>query len=180
MPKSMIFGVVVLRPGDEDVPWLQVAMDDPLLMGVQDSVAHLLEEGEPSLDVEGVDVAELRDREAGNELRHEVRSAVIGRPGVVDPDDVPVVHRRQNLLLEVKPAEDLPGPHSRLQDLERHPLPELTPALREVDLSERARAQEPVDPVGSDDRAGIEEPYILGKEHQVLRLVDQEALDRLS
>ena len=154
MPKSMTLacGLAVLG-GDEDVRRLEVAVDDPLGVGVLHGVADLREELEARRDRELVLVAVLGDRLAADELHDEVRPAGLGRAGVEHLGDVGVIHHRQRLALLLEAGDDLAGVHAELDDLERHAPLDRRALLGHVDRAEAALAEELQDPVRSDLRA---------------------------
>jgi len=65
MPKSITLGTGVWSySADEDVRGLEVAVDDPFLMGVLDGLANRNEQLQPLAGRELMVVAELRDRNA--------------------------------------------------------------------------------------------------------------------
>ena len=94
--------------GDQDIRGLDVAVDDPLLMGVLDRVANLDEQLEPLTRIELVLVAVVGDRNAPHQFHHEVGPARFGGAGIEDPGDVGMVHHRQRLPLGLEPGDDLP------------------------------------------------------------------------
>ena len=62
VPKSMTFGSGLAIPlGDEHVRWLQVAMDDTLLVRVLDGRAHLHEQRQPIARREALAIAVIGD-----------------------------------------------------------------------------------------------------------------------
>ena len=60
---------------------------------------HLLEELDALADRELLSIAIERDRLASDILEREIRLAVVGEAGVVEPGDVRVGERRQDLAL---------------------------------------------------------------------------------
>ena len=106
MPKSITFGTGLPScERDEDVRRLEVAVDDPLLVGVLDRLADRHEQLEPLARRELLLVAVLGDRHALDEFHDEVRPAVVGRAGVEDLGDVRVVHQGQRLPLGLEAGE---------------------------------------------------------------------------
>ena len=103
---------------DEDVGRLDVAVDDPLLVGVLDGAADGDEELEPLAGAEPVVVAVVVDGDSLDELHDEVGTAGLGGAGVEDAGDVRVVHQRQRLPLGLKAGDHWLGVHARLDDLE--------------------------------------------------------------
>ena len=104
---------------DHHVGRLDVAVDDPLLVGVLDRLADRHEQLQPLARRQVVVVAVLGDRHAVDQLHDEVRAAGFRGPGVEDAGDVDVVHHRQGLPLGLEPGDDLATVHARLDDLER-------------------------------------------------------------
>ena len=105
---------------DQDVRRLQVAVDDPLLVGVLHGPADEHEQLQPLPDRELLSVAVLGDGQATDQLHDEVGAARTGHPAVVDLGDVRVVHHRQGLPLGLEPGDDLLRVHPRLDDLQGH------------------------------------------------------------
>ena len=97
---------VVLR--DEHVRRLKIAMDDPLLMRVLHRVTDVHEQFEPILRREAVLVAVLRDRDALDQLHHEVRPAAIRRAGIEHARNIRMIHHRQRLPLRLEAGDHLP------------------------------------------------------------------------
>ena len=88
----------------QHVAWLEVAVDDPLLVGVLDRLADRDEQLQPGLHREPLLVAVLGERHALDQFHDEERLAGRGEAAVVDAGDVGVVHHRQRLPLGVEPA----------------------------------------------------------------------------
>ena len=78
---------------DQDVRRLQIAVDDPLLMGVLHGRADLAKERQALRQPEAVLVAIFRERDPLHQLHHEERAAAFGGAGVEDLGDVRVVHQ---------------------------------------------------------------------------------------
>ena len=106
--------------GDQHVAGLQVAVDDPLLVGVLHGLADRDEQLQPGPDREPQAVAVLGDRLPAHQLHHEERLAGLGGAAVVDAGDVGVVHQGQRLPLGVEPGQHRPRVHPDLDQLERH------------------------------------------------------------
>ena len=70
-------GLAVLDK-DQDVGGLDVPVDDPLLVGVLDSVADLHEQLQPLLDIQSLPIAVLGDGDTGNVLHDEVGPSSVG------------------------------------------------------------------------------------------------------
>src|SRR5439155_24398602 len=63
-------------------------------------------------------VAILGDLGAPHQLHHEIRTAVLRRPGIEHLGDVGMVHHRQRLPLGLEAGDDALGVHAQLDDLE--------------------------------------------------------------
>ena len=106
-PKSMTLGTGLSScKVDEDVRRLDVAVDDPLLVGMLDRLADRDEQLEPIRGDSSLVVAELGERDALHKLHHEVRRTVLGRAGIEQLGDIRVVHDRDRLPLGFEPRQD--------------------------------------------------------------------------
>ncbi len=120
-PKSMIFGVAGrVHLGDHHVAGLEIAVDDPLLVGVLHGLADGDEQLQPSPYRESQAVAVLRDGLSFDELHHEERLAGLGRAAVVDAGNIGVIHQRQRLPLGVEPSQHSARIHPNLDELQCH------------------------------------------------------------
>jgi hypothetical protein len=108
--------VVVHR--HEHVGRFDVAVDDPLLVGVLDGLADRHEQLQPLARRQPAVVAKLRDGDAVDQLHDEIGPAARRGVGVEDAGDVLVVHERQGLPLRLEAGEDLPAVHAGLDDLQ--------------------------------------------------------------
>ena len=120
-PKSITLGVgpaVHLR--HQHVARLEVAMDDPLLVGVLDGLADRHEQLQPGCHRHPCLVAILGDRHALHQLHDE--EGLVGRrdAAVVDAGDVGVIHQREGLPFGVEPGQHASRIHRPLDQLERH------------------------------------------------------------
>ena len=104
---------------DQHVRRLEVAVDDPLLVGVLHRFADGDEELDPVRGVEALAVAVVGDRHPRDEVHHEVGAPLRGRAGVQDARDVRVVHQRQRLALGLEARHELLGVEAPLDQLER-------------------------------------------------------------
>ena len=138
---------------DHDVGRLDVAVDDPLLVGVLDRLADRHEQLQPLPRRQVVVVAVLGDRHAVDQLHDEVGPAPRGGPGVEDAGDVDMIHHCQGLPLGLEAGDDLPAVHPRLDDLERDPAPYRLGLLGHVDRAHAALADPLEEFVGPDHGA---------------------------
>jgi hypothetical protein len=83
--------------GDEDISWLEISMDDQVLMRVLHCIADLSEQLQPLFDRQLPLPAPVRDRHAFDVLEHDVRGAVFCCAPIEEPCDVRVFEVRQNL-----------------------------------------------------------------------------------
>lgn len=97
-----------------------IAVNDSLLMCMLDRMAHRDEECDALSYRQAFGVAVTSNRDAIDQLHHEVGQTRGGRPGVEHTRDVGVIHYRQSLTLAFKPRDYLLAVHARLDDLERH------------------------------------------------------------
>ncbi len=134
---------------------LDVAVDDPFLMGVLHGLADR-DETAPAARacVEIVLVAVLGDRDPADQLHHEVGPARLGGPRVEHPGDVRMVHQGQGLPLGLEAGDHLLGVHARLDDLQGHLAADRLLLLGHVDHAHAAFADLLQQLVGADDRAG--------------------------
>ncbi len=99
---------------------LDVAVDDPFLMGMLDSLADVDEQLQSLFGGQLVLVAELGDGQALDQFHDEVRPAARRLPRVEDFGDVRVVHQGQGLPFRLETGADLSGVHARLEDFQGH------------------------------------------------------------
>ena len=119
---------------DQDVARLQVAVDHRVLVGELDRAADLAEEPQPRGDIQPTAVAILVDPLAVDVLHHEVRPAVLGRPGVEQPGDVGMLAERGlDVDLGVEPSHDRVAVHPALDQLDGDLLPEVLDPGGQVD-----------------------------------------------
>jgi plasmid stabilization system protein ParE len=140
--------------GDQDIRRLEVAMDDPLLVRVLHRLADRDRQLESLAQRQPAFVTELGDRDALDQLHHEVGTAVIRRPGVEDLGDRGVVHQGQCLAFGPKACEDLAAIHASLDELQRHRPPHRLGLLGHVDRAHAPLADRLEQLVRTDDRAG--------------------------
>ncbi len=125
-------------------------MNDTLLVGVLHPLADLDEQREPLASGELVGVAVLGERNAADQLHHEVGPSGLGRTGVERLGDAGMIHHGERLTLSREPGHHLLGVHPQLDDLERDETGQRLGLFRLVDHSHSALPQYPPDPVRSD------------------------------
>jgi hypothetical protein len=103
---------------DHDIGRLDVAVNDPLLMGVLDRLADRHEQLQPLARGQGVVVAILGDRHAVNQLHDEIRQTGLRGSGVEDAGDVDMIHHGQGLPFSLEAGDDLTAVHPRLDHLD--------------------------------------------------------------
>ncbi len=121
--------------GHEDVGRLDVAVDDPLHVGVLDGLAHGDEQFQPLLRGQLAGVAELGDRRPLHQFHDEVRAAVGSGAGVEHLGDVRVVHDREGLPLGLETAQHTPRIHAGLDELEGDPPLDRFELIRDPDFT---------------------------------------------
>lgn len=120
--------------GDEYVRRFDVAMNHEMLMGEGDRRAHLPKQLEPLRDVQSPVVAVAVDRDALDELHHEIRRTVVRRAAVVESRDVRVIEAGEDPALGLESAQDPLGVQPLMDQLDGHLLLELPiDALAEAD-----------------------------------------------
>src|SRR5262245_17297372 len=87
--------------GDQNVGRLQIAMDNALLMGMLYRLADRQEQFKPLPWRKSMFVAVLCDRNALDQVHHEVGPSRVGRATVEHPGDIRVIHKRQGLPLDL-------------------------------------------------------------------------------
>jgi hypothetical protein len=126
---------------DEDVRRLDVAMDNALLMGVLDGLAHLDKEIEPLAGGDMRLIAVVRDPNAAHQFHYEVGAARLGGAGIEHLGDVRVIHHRQCLALRFKACDHRFGVHAQLDNLQGDFAPDWLFLLGQPNCSEPAFAQ---------------------------------------
>jgi hypothetical protein len=135
---------------DEHVRRLQVAVDDPLLVGVLHPLAHLDEQLEALAGAQAVRVAVLVEGDPRHVLHHEVGETPLRGPRVEDAGDVGVAHEGQGLPLGLEPGQDLFRGQPPLDELQRHPPLDRLALLGLVDDTHAALSELPERPVVAD------------------------------
>ncbi len=107
--------------GDQHVGWLEVAVNDPFLVSVLNSLADLNEQVQAFADGQLVLVAIVGDRDAANQLHHEIGTPRSGGAGVEDTGNMRMVHEGQGLALGLEAGNHLFAIHAGLDDLQRQP-----------------------------------------------------------
>ena len=88
---------------DQNVRRLDVAVDDPFLMGMLNRLANLHEQFQPIRNRHPPLVAVLREWNSADQLHDEIRASLFGGAAVKHLGDVRMVHQRQGLPLGFKP-----------------------------------------------------------------------------
>ena len=139
---------------DEDVARLEVAVDHALGVRVLHRLAHLDEQPQPIRKTQSMPIAMLRDGQALDQFHREPGPCLLGQPAVEDFRDAGVVHDGKRLPLGLKPRDDRPRVHARLDDLERDHASHGLGLLGLVDHAEAALAEDLADGEVPDARAG--------------------------
>ena len=157
MPKSITFGMP--SPSWNDTRMfvgLRSRWMMPFWWRVLDGLAHESEEAQPGWDVQALALAVLGDRDAADELHHEVRPPLLRCARVEDPRDARVVHQREGLALRVEAPNDLLRVHPQLEDLQRNVPPHRLFLLGVPHDAEATLAEQLQQPIRPDARARFE------------------------
>ena len=146
---------VAIPLGDEHVRWLQVAMDDALLVRVLDGRAYLHEQRQPIARRKALAIAVVGDGGTVDELHDKVRPTFARRSCVEHRRDIGMIHERQRLPLRLESGDDLARVHAGFDQLERH-------QRRRNGVSCSARYTTPIPPSPSTRRTVY--PGIVGHE----------------
>jgi hypothetical protein len=92
--------------GDEDIRWLDVAVDDAFLMRMLDRLADLNEELQTFAGRQTVLIAIVRDPDPAHQFHHEIRPPFLRATRVQHPRDVRMIHQRQCLSFRFEPGDD--------------------------------------------------------------------------
>ena len=93
-------------------------MDDALVMGVLDRLTDWPEQLQPLLRGELAGVAELRDRDALDQLHDEAGRPLVGDAAVENLGDVGMIHESQSLPFGVEACQYGARVHARLGELD--------------------------------------------------------------
>jgi hypothetical protein len=140
--------------GDEHIGWLEVAVDDALLMRMLDGLANGDEEFQPLAGSKVMLVAVLGDRHALDKVHDDVRPAGARCAGVEHAGDVGVVHQGQSLPLGPEAGDDLLRVQAGLDELDGHQPLDRLGLLGHPDRAHAAFADKLNELVGTDDGAG--------------------------
>ena len=75
---------------DENVRWLEIAMDDQVGVGVTDCREHVEDQPQPVSDAQAMGIGEGVDRLAVDVFEDEIRLAARAHAGVEQPRDIRV------------------------------------------------------------------------------------------
>jgi hypothetical protein len=90
-------------------------------MRVLHGMTNLDEQLQPLVHGQIVRVTIVSNGDTADQFHYEVRTPRVGGPGIEHAGDVRVVHQGQSLPFGLEAGNDLPGIHSRLDNLERDP-----------------------------------------------------------
>src|SRR5439155_8227227 len=107
-----------VMPRDQNVRWLDVAMNDSLLMRVLDRVANLREQFEPLLGSEIILVAVVGDFDPPHQFHYEEGPARLRRTRIEHLRDIRMIHERERLPLRLEARNHTLRIHAKLDDLE--------------------------------------------------------------
>lgn len=134
-------------------------MDDAFLVRVLDRMANGGEKRETLWNVDVLLGAVLRDWNASNQFHGEVGPSFGGYAGVKDGGDVGVVHHRERLSFSFKPAQDLFGVHSWLDQFDGDSSAEWCFLFRHPNDTEPTLSDLLQEFVGANDVAGLSKRF---------------------
>ena len=135
---------------DHHIRWLDVAVDDALLVRVLHGAAHLHHQPHAVAWREPPRGRIIGDREADHSLHGEVGEARLRRARVVHTGDVRMLHQREHLPLRREARDDFFRVGAGAKDLQRHfPMHRLV-LLRQVHHPHAAFAEQPDDTIAAD------------------------------
>ncbi len=138
---------------DQDVPGLQIAMDDQAPVGIVDRVRHLKNQQQPALHAQPSLIAVLVDGLSLHQFRDEVGIAGGGDAPVQKAGDVVVIQRSEKLPLGQEAAQELGARQVRCHDLQGDRLVELAiGAPRPIDRAHPAPSNQLDCPIGAELR----------------------------
>jgi len=139
---------------DEDVARLDVAMDHQVAVGMRDRAEDVVEQFEALIDVEPMRVAVEIDRQARDEIEHEVRLPPGGHAGIEQARDVRVGQPRQDGALALEPRPGGMADERQVQELDGDEAADaLVGAARAPYAAAASLAEQRLDDVGADRRA---------------------------
>ena len=165
----------VVVKGDEHVRGLEVAVNDPFLVGVLHRVAYGQEQLQPLTQAHVVVIAVTDDWRSVDQLHGEVRPAAFRRPGVENLGDIRMLHHCQGLPFQREPGRHLPAVHTRLDDFQCDLAANGVRLLGQPDCAHAALADLAEQLVRSDNRAGSLNARLVGDCSRHLRQVEQVA-----
>ena len=136
--------------GDEHIGRLDVAVNNPLVVGVLNRSAGIAKQFQTLADRHPDLIAVLRDRNAANEFHHEEGCARGGGPRIEYASDVGVVHHRQGLTLGLEAGDDLPRVHAGADHFQRHFAADRLRLPGQVDDPHSPFADQLNQPIGTD------------------------------
>ena len=104
---------------DHHVGWLDVAMNNPFLMSVLNSLTDRQEQLKSLVRRQLIVVTVGGNRRTVDQFHHKVGTALLRSARVEDTGDVDMVHHGQSLFLDIEASDDLSGVHSRIDHLDR-------------------------------------------------------------
>ena len=118
-------------------------MNYPLLVRVVNRLTYLLEKGQPLVKTQQITVAIIGNGDARDILHGKIGTSAGGRPGIVDPGNIGMVHQGQGLALGCESRENLGPCISRFQHFQGNAPPDRFVLFGKVDDTHAALAQDP-------------------------------------
>ena len=144
---------------DEDVGWLQIAVDHALLVRVLHRIRHLEEQFQTAPHVQPLTVAVVGDGNPRHVLHGEIRPSLRARTCLVHLGDIGMIHQGQGLLFALKARQDGARVHAELDQLERHLADHRQFLFGEVHHPHAAFAQKPHDAICPDPPPRLQEIF---------------------
>src|SRR6185503_7561900 len=122
----------------QQIRWLDVAMDDALLMRMLDGLAYGNEQPDSLVHGHALAVAIARDRDSVHQLHCKIRAALWRGTSIEHSRDVRVIHQRQCLSFALEARDHLPTVHARFDDFKGEVASERVSLLRVIDHAHSA------------------------------------------
>src|SRR6185369_4728591 len=135
----------------QHVRGFEIPMHDELAVRVRDRVGDLEEQAQPLPQAETVRRAVLVDRSSLDVLEREIRLPLRGDTGIVEPSDVRMRERGENLALASEALGETPVPRGEMRQLQRdRSIENSVGALRQPDGAHAAAAELAYQPIRTD------------------------------
>src|SRR5262245_57696107 len=131
---------------DQNVRWLQVTMDDAVLMRVSHGVQDLFEQAQPRGQIEVSVIGVIQQRPSLDVLHHQIGKAFVRAATVENARDIRVLEMGENLPFASEAVEQRAAVHAALHDLDGDIFPKyVVIAAGPVDAAHATLALKPDD-----------------------------------